>query len=198
MIKPISLIVDVLRNNVSVSGKPVKLVKQASPVDQTPCMSIDDSGGAVVLQKHITNRYHDGASVLRERKNATLQINVWCNSERERESITTQVQTLFYMMQSDHYKFCQNTSCDCVIPASDKRGSKNQCPKPDELGYKNLFTKYDIIRNTFNVEPPFSLDDRTLQQPVLRSIFKVSMTYYTDYIIGGNTINELYFDEELL
>lgn len=146
--------------------------------------------------------------VLQERKNSTIQIHVWCNTEKERESICNQIQTLFYQMQSDHYRYCNNYNdgvckylqgdCKAVDNNSNMRAVKNQCPQPTEYEYCNLFSKYHIIRNTFNLEPPFSLDDLTTTPPTLHSIFKCSMTYYTYYNIGGNTIQNINFNEELL
>lgn len=146
--------------------------------------------------------------VLQERKNATIQIHVWCNTEKEREDLTSQIQNLFYQMQSDHYRYCQNynngtcnhldADCEAVNNQSHMRGCKNQCPHPSEYGYCNLFSKYHIIRNTFNLDPPFSLDDLTTTPPTLHSIFKCTMTYYTYYTIGGNTIQNIHFNEELL
>lgn len=209
MIKPIQLIVEVLKDNVLINDSPVKLVKQVSPIDKTPCITIDDSGGAVVLQKHITNKTLNNkpVQVLQERKNTTIQIQVWCDNESQRETITSQITELFYKMQTDHYMYCQqydNGEClnlkkECqAINNTNKRGVKQQCPYPMKYQYSNLFSKYNIIRNTFNIEPPFTLDDLSTKQPVLRSIYKITMTYYTDYVIGGNTINDLIFDEELL
>ena len=210
MNKPIQLIVEVLHGNVLINDSPVKLVKQASPIDQTPCITIDDSGGAVVLQKHITNKLVNGepVQVLRERKNTTIQIQVWCDTEKERETITNQITQLFNRVQTDHYMYCQqynNGECETLEKecqarnnTTNKRGAKQQCPYPTKYQYSNLFSKYDIIRNTFNLEPPFTLDDTTTKQPVLRSIYKLTMTYHTDYIIGGNTIHDLKPGEELL
>lgn len=185
-------------------------MKQSSPIDQTPCITIDDTGGVAVFQKHITTRKVDQEmkQVLQERKNATVQIHVWCDSEKEREEINNQIMTLFYQMQTDHYMFCTNyeegvckyleTACPSIDDSSNMRTSKNQCPNPKEYGYCNLFKKYHIIRNTFNLEPPFSLDDLTTTRPTLHSVFKCTMTYHTYYTIGGNTIQDIIFNEELL
>lgn len=212
MITPTRVIIEILKDNIILNNTPIRLIKQTSPIDRTPCITIDDSSGIATTQKHITNRTINNKPVqaLMERKNTTIQIHVWCDNEQDREEINTQIQNLFYQAQSDHYRFCQNYiksngnckylqgTCQGKNNISDKRGVKKQCPEPASYGYMNLFTKYHIIRNTFNLEPPFSVDDLSTKQPVLHSIFKCSFTYHTYYNIGGNTINNIIFDEELL
>lgn len=212
MITPTKLIIEVLKDNIILNNIPIRLIKQTSPIDRTPCITIDDTGGIATTQKHITNITINQKPVqaIMEKKNTTMQIHVWCDNEHDREEINNQIQNLFYQMQSDHYRFCQNYikntgnckylqgTCQAKNNISDKRGVKKQCPEPTSYGYMNLFTKYHIIRNTFNLEPPFTVDDLSTKQPVLHSIFKCSFTYHTYYNIGGNTINNLIFDEELL
>ena len=129
------------------------------------------------------------------------------DNEEERDEITDKILELFYQVQSDHYRFCNNylngncqfldRSCEATNPNS-MRGIKNQCPKPEEYHYQNIFQTYDIIRATFDVAPPYILDDLTTTPPVRRSIINVSFGYYDYYRIGGAVSEHIIIDEELL
>ena len=201
----------------------VRIVKRDYPIDKTPCIIIDNSGGTAVMQKHITNKdyiipkthpQYDSENptktisqqVIREERNITLDLNIWCDNEDQREEIVDKISKTFYQIQSDHYTFCQNydngnctsISRSCQVTPNSSRGIKSQCPKPSEYHYVNIFTAYDIIRATFDVAPAFILDDLTTTPPVLRSIIRVSFSYYEYYNIGGAVTEHLNVDEELL
>lgn len=219
MIKPILAIGKILAHNISYDGKEIPVVKRSYPYDKTPCITIDDSGGASTLSKHITTQnqqlpaehpQHDdevhAQQVLLDKRQITLNINLWCNTEQERENILKQITDLFYKAQSDYYGFCrQYDNGECLtlhesckaINNTGKRGIKRQCPSPIKYKYSNIFTTYNIIRSTFNVEPPFTLDDLTTEEITLRSIIKVNMAYYDYYTIGGNIIRDFDFKEEI-
>ena len=225
MITPIKFILTILHNNlnkpVEDGGGIIPVIKRSYPLDKTPCVTIDDSGGSTTLTKHFTNKplplptnhpqkkdYPDYTpqQVLIDKRQSTIQVNVWCDTENEREYINNQILNLFYQAQTDHYRFCkQHMLGNCktlqepckAIKGTDKRGIKNQCPSPKEYHYQNLFTRYHIIRPTFNIENPFSLDDLGTEKVVLRSIFKISMVYYDYYNVGGNLVNDLIISDEL-
>lgn len=229
MITPVKFVLDVLYRNLykteDAGGGVIPVIKRSYPLDKTPCLTIDDSGGSTTLSKYYTNLHlpspnHTNTDndddvvveyvpqqVLVDKRQSTIQLNVWCDTENEREHINNQITTLFYKVQSDNYYFCKqytkegicsttNTPC-YAINDNGKRGIKNQCPQPSEYGYCNLFTKHHIIRPSFNIEAPFTLDDLTTEEVVLRSIFKISMTYYDYYTIGGNLINDLIISDNL-
>ena len=201
----------------------VRIVKRDYPIDKTPCVTIDDSGGTAIINKHITNKdylipnthpQYDkdnpnqtiSQQVIREERSIDLDLNVWCDDEDQRDEITNKIQELFYQIQSDHYKFCQQyndgnctyLSGSCRVNNTTARGIKGQCPKPKEYHYQNLFNAYDIIRPSFDVAPPYILDDLTTTPPVLRSIIRVSFSYYEFYNIGGAVSENLHVDEELV
>lgn len=223
MIKSVHAIVDVLLGNIIFNNKLLPVVKQSYPYDKTPCVTLDDSASVSTLQKQLVNKkvrlhhFHPQfelykkslvpQQVIKETKQSNININVWCDTEREREVICNNILDLFYKAQSDHYMFCKNYDngiCsfldgECLAIGNDNRRSvKNQCPSPEEYNYCNLFEKYDIDRNTFNVESPFSLDDLGAKKPVLRSVIKVSMVYYDYYVVGGGISQNIEFDEDLL
>ena len=221
MIKPIQAIIRMLQGKIILQdGTPVRIVKREYPIDKTPCITIDNSGGTGTVQKHITNKeyplpethpqYTPGQTqtqqVIREERTITLKLNVWCDDEDQREEICHKIQTIFYQIQSDHYTHCiqyHDGQCDslngsCQVNPSTMRGIKQQCPHPQEYGYTNIFTYYDIIRASFDAEPPYILDDLTTTPPVLRSIIPVSFSYYEYYPIGGAVTEHLIVNEELL
>ena len=224
MIKPIRAIIRMLQGRVILDdGTDVRIVKREYPIDKTPCITIDNSGGTAIIQKHITNKdylipsnhpQYDkdnpnqtiSQQVIREERNITLDLNIWCDDEDQRDEITEKISKLFYQIQSDHYTFCQQyndgecTYLDrsCAVDITTPRGIKHQCPKPKEYHYQNIFNAYDIIRASFDVAPAFIIDDLTTTPPVLRSIIQVSFSYYEYYNIGGAVSENLHVDEELL
>ena len=224
MIKPIQALLQILQGRVILDdGTNVRVIKRDYPYDHTPCITIDNSGGTSIIDKKVTNRDYVIPSshpqydqehpnktisqqVIREQRTIDLGVHIWCDDEDQRDEITNKVMTLFYMVQSDHYKYCQqyddgnckSLDAKCKVNPHTLRGIKNQCPKPYDYGYKNIFTAFDIIRATFDVAPPYILDDTTTNPPVLRSILRVSFSYYEYYLIGGAVSENLHVNEDLL
>lgn len=221
MNKPILALIKILRDNIYLNGEQVPLIKRSYPLDKTPCITLDDSGGASVESRQIINtkrflepdhpqaeQYHGERvprQAIRERRNMTVNINIWCDKETEREKLTNQIMHLLYLAQSDHYLFCNNHVdgyCDfleAACPASESDDSirtvKNQCPKPEEYHYRNIFTQFDLIRTTFNVDQPYPLDDLSTNTPTLRSIIPVTTSFYDYHIIGGAITQDLVYDD---
>lgn len=223
MILPVKAIRRVLFDNVFYNDEIVPVIKRTYPYDKTPCITIDDSGGSAFLERYITNDDYPLSNthpqfdpedpfhkvpqqVLREYHQATVTVNVWCDDEFMREDLIKQVDLLFHQAQSDYYKFCSNymdgecshTGGPCVVPLNphDKRGVKGQCPNPELYHYENIFTAYNLDRASFVMEQPFSLDDLSKTEPVLRSVFKVRTAYYVDHIIGGHISDKAVFENE--
>ena len=213
MIKPVSALIHMLQGRIILEDNTdVRIIKREYPIDKTPCLTIDDSGGTAILQKKIIDKdcLVDGEvisqQVIREQRSISLNLNVWCDTEDERDEITDKIRDIFYKLQSDYYQYCtqyDDGECaflddDCQVTAETMRGVKCQCPKPAEYGYENLFTKFDIIRSSFDVEPPYQLDDLTTTPPIRRSIIRISFMYYDYYNIGGAITQNITFDEEVL
>lgn len=224
MIKPIQAMIRILQGKIILGdGTDVRIVKREYPIDKTPCITIDNSGGSAIVNKIITNKdyiipethpQYDpenpnqtiSQQVIREERSIDLDLQIWCDNEDERDEITDKISQLFYQVQSDHYHFCANynegdcTFLDrsCEVNSNSFRGVKSQCPKPHEYHYQNIFQTYDIIRATFDVAPPYILDDLTTTPPVRRSIINVSFGYYDYYRIGGAVSEHIIVDEELL
>lgn len=224
MIKPIHAIIYMLQGRILLNDTTdVRIIKREYPIDKTPCITIDNSTGAPLVQRNIINKdcklnsnhpqYDENnpdklisQQVIREERSISLDLNIWCDNEDQRDEITNKISELFKQVQSDYFQFCKNYhngNCNylgrsCQVNNNTGRGAKQQCPKPEEYNYTNVFKAYDIIRPSFNVEPPYILDDLTVQPPVLRSIIRVQFSYYDYHIIGGAISQNLIVNEELL
>ena len=225
MIKPIRAILQMLQGRIILEDNTlVPIIKRDFPLDKTPCITIDNSGGSSTVQKNIINKDFKLSSthplydvdnpdktiskqVIRKEKGISLDLNVWMDNEDQRDEIDSLMSLLFNQIQSDHYTFCTNYAdgtCsflddDCPAPTTlNGRGAKSQCPNPYEYHYQNIFNRFDIRRSTFNVEDSYILDDNTMKPPALRSITRVSFNYYDYYVIGGAVSQDLIVNEELL
>lgn len=222
MIKPLHALIYMLQGRVILEDNTdVRIIKREYPIDKTPCITIDDS--TEIIQRNITNKDYKldtshpqydetnpdkkiSQQVIREEKKATLDLNIWCDSEDDRDEITDKILALLYQVQSDYYQFCKqydNGNCTtldetCKVNDFTGRGVKHQCPHPTQYNYQNVFSAYDIIRSSFNVEPPYTLDELDTQPAILRSIIRVEFSYYDYYNIGGAVSPKLIVDEELL
>ena len=224
MIKPIHALITMLQGKIILGDSTdVRIIKRGYPKDKTPCLTIDNSGGTAIINKHITNKdyilqenhpqYDENninktisQQVIREERSIILGLNIWCDDEPQRDEITDKLDKIFHQIQSDYYTFCQqyeNGECkylneECKVDNTTARGVKGQCPKPKEYHYQNIFDAYDIIRASFDVTPPYILDDFSTNPPVLRSIIRISFSYYEYYNIGGAVSGNLIVNEELL
>lgn len=224
MMKPIQAMLYILQGKVILSDDTlVPVIKRPYPIDKTPCITIDNSSGTSIYEKQIINKdlpinedhpqYVPGGKniisqqVMRTERSITLELNCWCDTEHERQEIIDKIQELFIKADTDHYTYCANyndnycSSLEMTCRATtmnNGRTVKKQCPKPKQFGYINVFTLYDIIRSTFDVEPAYDLDDYSTTEPVLRSIIKVTFNYYDYKVIGGAISQKIKIHEELL
>ena len=172
-------LVSLLQGNISIDGQNVEVVKHYSQHPTRPVITLDLSNG--VTTQHV---YNDPsvAEVYYER-NATININVWCDTESQRQSICNQILDCFYMEQSYHYKYCtqyNSTTQKCSTTHSTcaaSTTSKKRCPQPETLQYTPLYYSLGIIQGSITVDPPFELDELTEHPPILRSILRCSCQY---------------------
>ena len=225
MIPPVQAIKRVLWGNVTLNGKKIPVIKRSYPYDKTPCITIDDSASSTFIDRQIINEeyplhknhpqfdpFHPfkkhPQQVLRETHQITININIWSDTVNEQEELNNTVLELFHQAQSDHYQFCDqynNGDCNymdntCYAKHFNDgiRTSKSQCPNPLVYGYKNIFTKYNLFRDSFLVEQPFNLDDTSKDEIVYRSVIRLHTGYYTDHIIGGVISKTINYDENIL
>lgn len=212
MRKPIQAILTILRNNITLDGKTVPVIKRNYPLDKTPCVNIDDSASTVTVNKRIYNRTIDGEKkeYLRVHRRTVLNIHLWCDTEQDRETLSNQITDLFNKAYLDHYMFCtqydkETHQCtkleqECPSRLDGKhlyKSSKNKCPQPVEYGYENIFTRYDIIKRAWDLQVPFSNDNLNTKPPTLHNVFRLNAEYY-DYVeMGGINSEELHYNEQL-
>lgn len=195
MIEPLQLTIHLLQGRIKnlTLDDNIPIIKRDYPYDHTPCITIENSGGTATLQKQYT---HQPTEQLVDTLRATVNIHIWADHEDERQYIIKQIETLFNQLQTDHHTLCLNYhdgQCNTIqsnCPVTDKsnmnsRSVKGQCPDPERYQYRNLFTQYNILRDTFSVEPAFDNDELTTNQPVLHSIIQATMAYKHIYNIGG-------------
>ena len=207
MIKPIQAILYILRGNITLDGKTVPVIKRNYPLDKTPCVNIDDSASVVTLNKWICNLKDDESvkrEYLRVHRRTVLNIHCWIDSEQQREDLTNQITNLFNMAYLDNYRFCMkynketkecetlNRECPTITQQKHLYKSvKEKCPQPIEYGYENIFTRYDLIKSSFDLQTPYSADLDNTKPPTLHSIFKLNCEYYDYNMIGGITTKDL-------
>lgn len=207
MIKPIQAILYILRGNIIIDDKIVPVIKRNYPLDKTPCINLDDSASSVTVDKKIYNRKNkDGEprQYLRTRYRTVLNIHCWIDNENQREEIQNQVRTLFNMAYLDNHYFCtrynrETRICETLqqeCPTIQKgkhlyKSSKDKCPKPLDYKYENIFTRYDLIKNSWDLQVPYSADNTNTKPPTLQSIFRLNCEYYDYEEIGGITIKEM-------
>jgi len=170
-------LVDLLQGNVNYDGRVVEVVKQFSQHPERPVITLDLSGG-VVTQRIYTNP--SLAEKYIERR-ANININVWCDTEQQRASITQQIQDLFHLEQNYHYRYCTKyTDGSCATTGTEcaaETAYTHKCPKPETNKYEPLHRHHNIIIGTLNIEPPFDLDELAEHPPLLRSVMRCECQY---------------------
>ena len=195
MIEPEKFILDCLQGKLNDSGgQEVRLIQQPPQYNNIPCLTIDNSAGATILERNKRNIKIDGEAqeVIETKYEIDIRLDIWALDESDRQSLIDGVQVAFYKAISDNYIYCtsyMDESCDCVVNDSeyenDKRASKGQCPCPHQLPYENLFTKYNIDIQTFNLSLPYNLDELEETEAILRTRFNISFDWIDYYVIGG-------------
>lgn len=195
MIEPENFILDVLQGRLTdADGNSVRLIQHPPQYNNIPTLTIDNSAGAVILDRNKINKLIDDEpqEVIETRYDIDIRLDIWALNEDDRQTLIDQVQVCFFKAISDHYTYCtayMDGSCDCVVNDSeyefDKRTVKGQCPCPNQLPYENLFTKYNIDLQTFNISLPYDLDELEESEAILRTRFNISFDWTDYYVIGG-------------
>jgi hypothetical protein len=201
MIEAERFILDCLQGRLSDSdGNPVRLIQAPPQYSNIPCLTIDNSAGADILSRNKNNILIDDEpqEVIETKFDIDIRLDIWALSEDDRQYLIEQVQDCFFKALADHYTYCtsyMNNTCNCVVNNSeyehDKRAVKCQCPCPTTLPYENLFTKYNIDVQTFNISLPYNLDELEESEAILRSRFNISFEWTDYYVIGGKTSHDI-------
>lgn len=197
--------IDLLRNHLTtISNEKIYAGTRYRPIDITPCVNV-----SLAAENFLLQRFTEIGTVqyLQKKYDAELWINIYANSEEERQNLIDEVHTRILQAETHHYTTCANfifetqkcseTNERCAaLTVHNTRTIKNQCPNLEI--YNPFFKDNNIIRRTFCVNNILDLDDYEPTETVLRTIIKLNMEYYSFYKIGGKPFNNLQISEELL
>lgn len=223
MITPMQAILTILKDNIHIDdGDVVPVIKRNYPLDKTPCITIENTGGSTTRNKWRLNlpykldadhpQYDKDnpnakypQDVLKTEKSTIINIHIWSDNEIERESINNQISDCFLKVESDYCKYCSRYNDGICSTTSKKcealndefsRGIKMQCPNPRDLDYENIYTRYNLVREKCNLESPFDVDDLDTEPITLHSVFKFTCNFYEYHVIGGNISNKISFKQQ--
>lgn len=195
--------IDLLRNHLCVSNDKIYTGNRYRPIDISPCVNL-----LLADERFIRRRYVEieNTQYIQQYHSAELWINIWCNTETERQELINQIDTRIKQALANHYTTCShydyqeqqcseiNDTCEALTSQSN-RANKKQCP--DLTKYQSFFNLNHIPKRTFNYNVT-DLDELNISEPLLRTIFKLNMNFFTYYKIGGRTFTDVCFEEELL
>lgn len=192
-------IVDLLQHNIVYNTNEVQVRRQFNDIAQLPTITL--SVASIDTHK-VYGEYNTAEETIYERQ-ATIDINLWCNTEEERENISAQIMDCFYRERVAYYTYCSqyddglcafdNLECPCVH-GTDARTIRGQCPEPKTRGYEALWKKHDLIDGTINIEPPMMMDELNEHPPLLRNLFRCTASYYDYYTTDGLLVEDVVED----
>ena len=208
------VVFDILKKNVELNNKNVPVIVKSRYYDATPCITIETLASSyssprynedILLRLPSTHPQYDAndptkkfaQEVVTQEEDIKLLINIWANTEEQRQPITNQVKQLLNQALNFHYSTCSNfnsatKNCSTInstcmsIDNIYSRGMKGMCPDPKTLKYESIFKSHNIKHGSFNFYTQFNQDELNLTPPVLRTILKIELTYYDRYVRGGN------------
>ncbi len=196
---------DLLRNHISMIP-PAKIFagSKYSPQDNSPCITLNLADESFIRDRYVEI---DNIQHIQKRYNADLWINLWCNSEEERTDMINDTTRRINEALANHYTTCSHFNRDddiCIktsrvcesLNSQNGRANKKQCPQIQL--YESFFTRNHIPKRTFCIDSITNLDELELTQPLLRTIFRLNMDYFTYYPIGGRVFEDYAIDEGLL
>ena len=194
--------IDLLRGQLEVSDDKIYTGNRYRPKDMTPCVNIIVPAEQFIRRSDIEM---DCKQYIQKEYSAEVWINIWCNTEEERETLTNQIDNRINQTLANHYTTCNNYNNDTcsitnetceALTSQSNRANKKQCP--DLTKYQSFFSFNHIPKKTFKVLSITDLDELTLSQSILRTIFKLEMNYFKYYEIGGRPFTDLSFEKELI
>lgn len=195
--------IDLLRNNITiVSNNKIYTGNRYRPEDITPCVQI-----TLAAENLLRRSYEEfnNKQYIKQEYSAEVWINIYANSEEERQTLINQIHTRIYQALANHYTTCThyndticsitNETCE-ALTSQGYRANKNQCPNLEN--YQSFFEHNNILKRTFKLLSVTDLDELNLSETVLRTIFKVEMNYTTYYEIGGRPFNNFQIYREMI
>lgn len=192
--------IDLLRNHLPISNDKIYTGNRYRPKDISPCVNLLLADETFIRRRYVEI---DNIQYIQQYYSAELWINIWCNTEEQRQELITSVDTRIKQALANHYstchhynyddKICSKTNETCeALTSQSNRAFKKQCP--DLNKYQSFFNYNHIPKRTFNCHVN-DLDELNISEPLLRTIFKLNMNYYNYYEIGGRTFTDLCFEE---
>lgn len=213
----------ILRNRIVYDNKIIPVIIKDRWADMTPCITIwghtRDTGEhrrqrirvwcplpkhhPLYDENHPNKKYPHSAQFTK--KKYTIQINVWCNNEKERELIVNQVNDALFYSMHNHYDYCVNydektKKCKTIdstcLARLDKgyHGLRGQCPAPHRTKYEDVWMNNRIIKNSILIDPDFEQDENDKEPPLKRSIINVSLKYKDIKVLRSNPTLSIYAD----
>ena len=195
-------LVELLQGHITYNGNLVEVVKHFSNDPNLPCITLDLSGG--VTTDYYYYDYVGVKELLCQHCTSHININLWCNTEQERQSITGKILGCFHKEKAFHYTYCSQydegvclTGGNCKVgTVTNARTAKNKCPDPDTYNYESLRAKHGIIDNTIRVESPFDMDEYDRHPPLLRSVIRCNAEYESVVSRAGVRVEEIVISEQ--
>lgn len=193
-------IVDLLQHHITYDNREVQVRRQFNDIEDLPCITLSVAG---VSTEKVYAMKTDTSEEAQYERRATIDINVWCNTEEERESITEQVMQCYMKEQMGDYTycsryddgFCESLGEQCPVPQGNSvRRRKGLCDHPVERDYEPLWKRCGIIEGSMNIEPPVMMDEYDVHPPLLRSRFGCEASYYD---VRGVDVSKVEVDYEV-
>lgn len=188
---------NLLKNKIFYNGRHVPVIRRYAPIDQTPCITIMQADENFKRRRYVEI---DHIQHIEKKYTSDIWINVWCNTEHERQSIIESVKNQILKAEANHFNTCKNYNQPCCQLLKSEclalNQIKKQCPIKDM--YSSFFKTNNIVKNTFHINSITDLDELEYETPILRTIFKLQMDYHTYYPIGGELFEEIIIDGDLL
>lgn len=196
--------IDLLRNYLPVGNDKIFAGSRFIPKDLTPCVTIQLADESFQRRHYVEI---DNIQYSRKLYNASVWINVWCNTEEERQDLIDAIYLRLNQMEEHHYTTCANfnyTTQKCnksmnvceTLDSQGGRANKGQCP--NIVNYTSFFENNNIPKRTFHINSVTDLDELDSSEPILRTIFRLEMQYYRFHSIGGRVFNSISINEGLL
>ena len=193
--------IDLLRGNLCVSNDKIYTGNRLKVEDESPCVQINLADENSIRRTYVEINCKQ---YIKKEYSAELWINIWCNSEEQRKTLINQIENRINQALANHYTTCPyytegnncsktNETCE-ALTSQGYRANKKQCPKILER-YHSFFKYNNISKKTFKVLSRTNLDDLTLSEILLRTIFRLGMNYYKYYEIGGRPLKNFHIIE---
>lgn len=222
------LFLNILQGNVIYDNNIVPVIIKDYWFDTTPCITIHGNvrnktpnNRHYVQVKRVLDKNHDLYDSEKPFKkyphlaesitySYDVQINVWCNNEREREIIVNKVKECLFLARNNHYTYCSkydNETCKCKTLDEECRARttygyrqlRGLCPSPKEYGCCSLLNAYGVIKSSISISPDYEQDEYNHKPPLKRSIIDIELDY-KDIIVFPSNPNLCYeipkFNEE--